>query len=122
MPFDAICTDTTGPITPKDPRGNRSFRLLFDSATGLMHGESLRHKNEATKAVGKYIKTLQVTIDHEVKRYHSRNTVELKHKNLLDVLRNQGTPVTSTTPHSSQQNGLVERRVIGHTWWHHFSM
>lgn len=58
QPLDAISTDTSGPIIPKDPHGNRYLQLLVDSATDLMLGERLRHKSEATKAVGQRLKLL----------------------------------------------------------------
>lgn len=75
-----------------------------------MRRELLRHKIEAIKLVGQHSKNFYVTIGPKFRRYHSDNAKELQYKDLLVMLKNQDTAITRTTPYSSQETGLVERR------------
>ena len=108
--MDAVSTDTTGPISPADHNGNVYLQLIVDAATGHTQGFPMKKKSEAAAAILKGIRRLEVAVGKTVKRYHSDNAKEQRTKALIKELESHGTKVSSTAPHSSQQNALVERR------------
>ena len=108
--LDAVSTDTSGPISPVDYDGNAYLQLIVDAATGHTQGFPLKKKSEAATAILKGIRRLELAVGKTVKRYHSDNAKEKRTKSLLNELEAKGTKVSSTSPHSSQQNALVEQR------------
>lgn len=72
----------------------------------------MRSKSEPLRVVTQHIQHLQVALGESLRPYHSNNAHELQHKHLLDMLNSQGTSTITTTSHTSQQNGLAERRFL----------
>jgi transposase InsO family protein len=110
QPLQLIQTDTTGPIQPPGVEGHRYVQLVLDRGSGKVAAPLLRLKSEAAREVLRVIKRWQLQQNQSVKRYHADNAKELHQRSIVDALRDQGTIVSTTTPHSSQQNGALERR------------
>ena len=108
--LDAVSTDTTGPITPVDHEGNAYLQLLVDAGAGHTKGFPMKKKSEAATAILKGIRRLELAIGKTVKRYHSDNAKEQRTKALLKELESKDTKISSTAPHSSQKNSIVEQR------------
>lgn len=105
-----MSTDTTGPITPADLDSNVYLQLIVDAATGHTQGFHVKKKSEEAATILKGIRRLELAFGKLVKIYHSDNAKDQITKVLLKNLESKGTKVTSTSPHSSQQNSIVERR------------
>jgi hypothetical protein len=90
--------------------GYRYVQLVLDRGSGKVAAPLLRLKSEAAREVLRIIKRWQLQQNQTVKRYHADNAKELQQCCIVDALRDQGTIVSTITPHSSQQNGAPERR------------
>ena len=62
LPLDAVSTDTTGPINPPDPDGNRYLQLIVEAATGHTQGALMKRKSEASEAILAAIMRLQLAL------------------------------------------------------------
>ena len=109
-PLDIVSTDTAGPL-PITHHKNRYMQVLIDRATKKLRAVPLQNKSQATDRILEGIMTWQRLTGRTVGRYHSDNAKELQSARLLSTLKTQGTVVTTTTPHSSQQNPDAERAI-----------
>lgn len=75
-----------------------------------MRGSPLPSKHVATKAVLGQINMMQNQLGTTFKAYHSHNAKEVQWTSLKDARQLQGTTLTTTAHHSTEQKGLVERR------------
>jgi hypothetical protein len=109
-PLDVISTDTAGPL-PRSHDSARYLQVIHDRATQYLLTVPLPSKSAATVAIKHAIARLQLNTGRTVRRYHADNACEQHAEPLRTFLLRQGTEMTSTTPHTSQQNPHAERAI-----------
>jgi hypothetical protein len=109
-PLDVISTDTAGPL-PRSHNNARYLQVLHDRATRYLLTVPLPSKSAATVSIQHAIARLQLNTGCTVRRYHADNAREQHEEPLRTFLLRQGTEMTSTTPHTSQQNPHAERAI-----------
>ncbi|QRV83053.1 Copia protein [Ceratobasidium sp. AG-Ba] len=106
---DLIYSDVWGPASVESLQGNRYYIVFVDAATRFTFVHFMRHKSEAVDryiALANFIRTQKGL---EIKRIHFDNGKEMINKRLREFCDKTGTEITTTAPHSSQQNGAAER-------------
>jgi hypothetical protein len=102
-PLDVISTDTAGPL-PRSHDNARYLQILPDRATRYLLTVPLPSKSAATDAIRHAIARLQLNTGRTVRRYHAGNAREQHAEPVRTFLLRQGTEMSSTSPHTSQQN------------------
>jgi len=89
--------------------GNKYILVVIDVFTRYPMISLLKTKGEATKTLIELIKRLQTQREKTLKRLHSDGGKEFVNSELSKFLREQGTDHSTTTTHTPQHNGIVER-------------
>jgi hypothetical protein len=92
-------------------RQRQILQLSHDRATRYLLTVPLITKSAATAAIHHAIARIQLNTGRTVRRYHADNARKQHAEPLLTFLLNQGTEITSTTPHTSQKNAQAERAI-----------
>lgn len=85
-------------------------RTFTTSRNMVQMRSPMKTKGQAVHAIFHLFKAIHVLLGTTVKRLHSDGAGEQNHPALKQLLRYQGTKLTTTAPNLSTQNGLVERR------------
>jgi hypothetical protein len=111
--MDVISTDTAGPLPPARDTNARYVQALVDRGTKYQATVAMPSKAAASvaKAINNTIAAWQLATGLKERRYHSDNAREQRVAAITEPLRAQGTEITATTPHSSQQNPDAERAI-----------
>lgn len=106
-PLDLFSSETAGspPVTLQE---NEYLQVVINKVTMKLHIVPIQTKSAATDKVRDVIMSGQRLTGKFTARYHSGNAKELQAARLVQQLRAQGTKVTKTTSHSSQQNPDAE--------------
>jgi hypothetical protein len=110
-PLDVIVTDTTGPITPSVAPRKAYLQIAQDSATNLLAAIPLAARKDIPAALRNLIASWQLTCGTITKRLHTDNAKEQISAAIRTYLHAQGTSTTTTSLHSSAQNGAAERAI-----------
>jgi hypothetical protein len=116
---DCWHVDLIGPFSSMED--NRRIRLasldghsyalvIVDEYSRFTMVQPLQRKSDAADALISTIKLLQVTTSRTLKRLHSDGGGEFINKNLQSFLSEQGTELTTTTPHTPALNGIAESK------------
>jgi hypothetical protein len=109
-PLDVISTDTAESL-PRSHDNVKYLKVLHDRTTRFLLTVPLPSKSAATVAIQHAIARLQRNTGRTVRRYHADNARKKHAEPLCNFLLRQGTEMTSTTPHTSQQNPHAERAI-----------
>jgi hypothetical protein len=109
-PLDVMVTDTTGPITPPVAPRKAYLKIAQDRATNLLAAIPLAARTDIPAALRNLIASWQLTRGITTKWLHTDNAKEQISAAIKTYLHAQGTSTTTTSPHSSAQNGAAERR------------
>jgi hypothetical protein len=107
-PLDVIVTDTTGPITPSVAPRKAYLQIAQNN---LLAAIPLAARTGIPAALRKLIASRQLTRGTITKRLHTDNSKEQINTAIRTYLHAQGTSTTTTSPHSSAQNGAAERAI-----------
>jgi transposase InsO family protein len=119
QPLELVHGDLCGPITPATPGGRRYFLLMVDDATRFMFVALLATKDEAAQAVKKIKARAEKETGREFKVLQTDNGGEFTCSELAEYFAMEGVKHHFSTPHSPQQNGIVEWRnqtVVATAW------
>jgi hypothetical protein len=111
-PLDVIVTDITGPITPSVAPRKAYLQIAQDRATNLLAAIPLAARTDIPVALHNLIAYWQLTRGTITKRLHTDNAKEQISAASRTYLHAQGTSTTTTSPHSSAQNGAAERAIL----------
>ncbi|KAB5587862.1 Copia protein [Ceratobasidium theobromae] len=103
-----VYSDTWGPTHTASLQGNNYMITFTDGATRYTNVYFMKHKNEAFDKYKKMEAWLQTQFNKPIKRFHYDGGRELVHGNFQEYCTNKGTVITTTAPHSSSSNGMVE--------------
>jgi hypothetical protein len=111
--MDVISTDTAGPLPPARDTKARYVQAIVDRGTKYQATVAMPSKaaTSVAKAINNTIAAWQLATGLKARRYHSDNAREQRVAAITEPLRAQGTEITATTPHSSQQNPDAERAI-----------
>jgi transposase InsO family protein len=109
--LDVATTGTVGPLPGSLVPQAAYLKLLRDRATTLLAGLPVAARTSVPAAIQTTLSSWQNTRNAITKRLHSDNAKELVSAALRNFLRKQGTTATTTSPHSSPQNGESERAI-----------
>lgn len=106
QPFQLICLDICGPITPSSIHNNRYYLVVFDKFSNAIWTLPLKTKGQAADKFDYFIKCtaawyLKGSIDHVVR---TDNAGELTEGTMLDVYAKWKLKRETTSPYSSHQN------------------
>lgn len=108
-PLFRLSADVCGPFNVTSVGGSRYFLAIVDEATKYRVVVPLRTKGLATDETIKQIRLLENQTSRTVKRLRTDNGREFVNKTMDMFLTSKGIHHELTHPHSSQQNGRVER-------------
>jgi hypothetical protein len=110
--MDVISTDTAGPLPPARDTKARYVQAIVERSTKYQATVAMPSKaaTSAAMAINNTIATWQLAAGLRARRYHSGNAREQRVAAITEPVRAQGTEITATTPHSSQQT-LTERTI-----------
>jgi hypothetical protein len=110
-PLDVVVTDATGPITPSVAPRKVFLQIAQERATKLLADIPFAARTEIPTALRYLLASWQLTRGTITKRLHSDNSREQISVAMRTYLHAQGTSTTTTSPHSSAQNGASERAI-----------
>jgi hypothetical protein len=90
---------------------NAYLQIAQDRATNLLAAISLAARTDTPAALRNLIASWQLTRGTITKRLHTDNAKEKVSAAIRTCLHAQGTSTTTTSPHSSAQNGAAERAI-----------
>ncbi len=106
-PLERVHSDVCGPINPSSREGFKYIINFVDEYSGMLFVYILRSKNEATTALKNFLS--DISPYGKVKGIHTDNGGEYISEDFQSVLRNNNIHHSTTSPHSSYQNGKAER-------------
>ena len=106
-PLERVHSDVCGPINPSSREGFKYIINFVDEYSGMLFVYILRSKDEATTALKNFLS--DTSPYGKVKGIHTDNGGEYISEDFQSVLRNNNIHHSTTSPHSSYQNGKAER-------------
>jgi hypothetical protein len=103
-----IYSNMWGPARTASIQGNEYMISFTNSTTRYTRIYFMKHKNEV---FDRYLNTeawLKIQFSKPIKQLHYHGGKELIHQEFHEHCTKNGTSVTTTAPHSSSQNGIVE--------------
>ncbi|CAI7812515.1 unnamed protein product, partial [Closterium sp. NIES-54] len=116
-PLQALHMDVWGPARVSGQSRERYFLLVIDDYTQYTTVFPLHSKGEVVDVLIPWIRTVRLQLcerfgqDLPVLRLHPDRGGEFSSNLLRDFCRGEGILQSFTLPHSSQQNGIAERRI-----------
>jgi hypothetical protein len=108
--LELVHGDLCGLITPPTPAGNAYFLLLVDDMSRYMWLTLLRSKSNAPVAIMSFQAKVERETDKKLKVLRTDNGGEFTSVQFGEYCAGEGILCQHSTPHSPQQNGVVERR------------
>ena len=106
-PLQRVHSDVCGPISPQSRGGHHYMINFIDEYSSMMFTYPLRHKSDSHTALKQLL--ADVAPIGRIKEIHTDNGGEYTSSKFLEVLRDNSIRHSTTAPHSSYQNGKVER-------------
>nr|GEZ93371.1 retrovirus-related Pol polyprotein from transposon TNT 1-94 [Tanacetum cinerariifolium] len=102
--------DLCGSMCVASINGKRYILVIVDDYSRFTLVRFVRTKDEAPKAIIKYIKNIQVHLNASVLNVRTDNGTEFVNQTLREFYENVGISHQTSVGHTPQQNGIVERR------------
>ncbi|KAL0541716.1 hypothetical protein IC582_021771 [Cucumis melo] len=109
-PFDLIHSNIWGPAPTSTVHGYRYYVLFIDDFSRFTWIYFLKHRSELSRTYIEFANMIRTQFSCPIKTLRTDNALEYKDSTLLSFLSQQGTLVQRSCPHTSQQNGRVERK------------
>ncbi|QRV83690.1 Retrovirus-related Pol polyprotein from transposon TNT 1-94 [Ceratobasidium sp. AG-Ba] len=107
---DLTVTDVWGPACTQSLQGNSYFVTFTNMHSRFTIASFMKSTKEVFEHYKAYEALLANQFGKKLKRVQSDNGKEFVNKNFKDYAASQGTILEETTPHSSAQNGVAERK------------
>ena len=88
----------------------RYYVLFIDDYSRFTWIYFLKHRSELSRNYIEFANMIHTQFSFSIKILCTNNALEYKDSTLLSFLSQQGTIVQRSCPHTSQQNGLAERK------------
>ena len=109
-PLELVYMDICGPITPSTLGGSRYYLLIVDDFSRLMWVSMLKLKSDALGAFQRFKTLAEAEKGTRVLCLRSDRGGEFTSSEFNEFCISHGIKRQLTTPHSPQQNGVVERK------------
>ena len=106
---ELILTDLWGPAQVKGKGGFEYFISFTDAATRFSVVGFLKRKSDAFSQYRRFATHIQTQFNKKIKSIRFDSGMEFLNASMLEFLADQGTTYTTTSPHTSSQNGIAER-------------
>jgi transposase InsO family protein len=116
--LELVHADLCGPITPPTPGGKHLFLLLVDDKSRYMWLVLLASKDQVAAAIAQLQACLEVEVEEKLGTLRTDHGGEFTAQAFANHCADHGVQRHFTTPYTTQQNGVVERRnqtVLGMT-------
>jgi transposase InsO family protein len=107
--LDEWAVDVMGPMRAETHDGYKYVLVIVDVYSRYLHVSLMKTKGEATSMLMDTITREQARFELKVKKLYSDGGKEFVNNELGEYLRKNGTMHITTTPHTPEHNGLVER-------------
>lgn len=111
VPGNLIHTDTCGPMQETSIGGSRYFVLFKDDYSHYRTIFFIKAKSEVKHIVDKYLKSVKMDTNFDVKVMRSDNGTEFVNVDVSKILEEKGIRHQRTVPYSPEQNGSAEREM-----------
>jgi GAG-pre-integrase domain/Integrase core domain len=108
MVLDCVYIDLTGPQSVQSASGNSYVMNIIDDATSYSWAIPLPRKSSAITVLKTWVPTVERQTGRKVGAFNIDNG-ELKSTEFIDFCASRGITLRWTSPHTSAQNGRVER-------------
>jgi transposase InsO family protein len=108
-PLELVHGDLCGHITPATPGGRRYILLLVDDATRYMWTAFLADKSSAPESIKKIQAAAENKCGRKLKVFRTDNGGEFTSASFTEYFAGQGVEWHHSTPHTLEQNGMVEQ-------------
>ena len=108
-PMDMLVADVMGPMKVETLDGYKYILVIIDVFTRFPFITLMKTKGDATREIIEVITECQTQKEKKLKRLHTDGGKEFVNNEMSEFLKKNGTIHTTTTPHTPQHNGLVER-------------
>nr|GEW51822.1 reverse transcriptase domain-containing protein [Tanacetum cinerariifolium] len=102
--------DLCGPMCVESVNGKKYILVIVDDYSRFTWVKCLRSKDESPDFIIKFLKMIQVRFKVPVRRIRTDNGSEFVNQTLREYYEQVGISHETSVSHSSQQNGVVERR------------
>ena len=109
-PFDLLHCDVWGPFRTPSISGHRYYIVFVDDYTRVSWVYLLCNRSEVVTTVTHFITEVVTQYSTMPKILHTDNTLEFVQASLCTFCADRGIIHQTTCPHTSQQNGVVERK------------
>jgi hypothetical protein len=107
--MDLWVVDVMGPMKIETMKGQKYVLVIIDVFTRYVFVKLMKTKGESATLLIDQIKQSQTQTELKLKELHSDGGKELVNGEVSEFLGNNGTKQTTTTPHTPEHNGIVER-------------
>lgn len=108
--LDLIHTDVCGPLQIPTPRGNKYILILIDDYSKYSFIYLLKQKSDVCEKIKEFVEMMKTQYGTAPKAIRSDRGGEYLDNNLRNFLKSNGIKTQFTVPHTSQQNGVAERK------------
>ncbi|CAI7791891.1 unnamed protein product [Closterium sp. NIES-53] len=112
QPLDLVHMDLWGPNPSPTRQGHRYLLVLVDDHSRYSSVSLLRTKADAPAAIIAWLERANTHFGRPVCRLHSNGGGEFLNNQVSSYCQSRGILQTYTLPHSPQQNGVAESRVL----------
>jgi len=109
-PLEIIHTDVWGPMKVESNGGARYFITFIDDHSRWVEIQLIKSKDEALSAFKRFKLFAEKQTGHKIKHIQSDNGTEYRNRAFDEFLEEQGISRRLTVTHTSEQNGVAERR------------
>lgn len=109
-PLEIIHTDICCPMETVTPSGNRYIMTLIDDYSRYAVVCLLRKKSEAASKIKEYVRLVENVFGRKPLVIRSDGGGEFQNRVLQEFYQSEGIKAQFTTPYSSQQNEVAERK------------
>ncbi|KAL0552272.1 hypothetical protein IC582_011380 [Cucumis melo] len=109
-PFDLIHSDIWGLAHTSTVHGSRYYVLFINDFSRFTWIYFLKHRSKLFRTYIEFANMIRTQFSCPIKTLRIDNALEYKDSTLLSFLSQQSTLVQRSCPHTSQQNGRVERK------------
>ncbi|KAF5812650.1 putative RNA-directed DNA polymerase [Helianthus annuus] len=108
--FELLHCDVWGKYRFQSLSGANFFLTIVDDYSRHVWVFLIKRKSDASTCLVNFCKMIKTQFDKVVKRIRCDNGGEFTSNAMVDFYANQGILLETTCPHTSQQNGVVERK------------
>ena len=109
-PFDLFHCDIWGPARVPSVSGFRYYLVLVDDHSRASWVHLLKDRRSVATVLESFFKSIKTQFYKTIKVFRSDNALEFMQQSVLQLCSSFGTLHQTSCPHTSQQNGVAERK------------